>query len=504
MKILSAAQTRALDQATIQAEGITSVELMERAAAAFTEWLLEKLTAHPQREVHVFCGPGNNGGDGLAAARLLHLAGQAVRVWLLPAARRSADFTANHQRLPSEVPCIELDAYQLPELSSSAVLVDALFGTGLNRPLTGVAAAVVHYLNNSSAPVVAVDMPSGLLTDAPQPKSSPVVCAHYTISFELPKLAFLLPQNADYVGQWELVSIGLNTTVIHKTPVDNYYTDLKLLTNRLPARQRFAHKGTYGHALLLGGSYGKIGAAVLAAQACLHSGVGLLTLAVPAVGYTVAQTAVPEAMALPDVGQDYIGELPNLKGYSVVAIGPGLGQQPDTLRVLEQLLRTCPAPLVLDADALNLLGSNRHLLALLPPDTILTPHPKEFERLTQPAHDDYHRLELLRAFCARHRCYVVLKGAYTCIGTPTGTLYFNSTGNPGMATGGSGDVLTGAVTALCAQGLAPLDAALLAVYAHGRAGDLGARQVGQLGLTAGIIAAHLGPALEELTTPPAF
>ncbi|MBG8553218.1 NAD(P)H-hydrate dehydratase [Hymenobacter guriensis] len=502
MKILSAAQTRALDQATIQDEGIMSLELMERAATAFTEWLLNRLSAG--REVHIFCGPGNNGGDGLAAARLLHQAGQPVRVWLLPAARDSADFTANRHRLPPEVPCAELNTRSLPELPASAVVVDALFGTGLSRPLTDEAATVVQHINHSAASIVAVDMPSGLLTDAPQPAGSVVVRARYTVSFELPKLAFFLPQNAEFVGLWEVLPIGLDEGLIHNTPVDNHTIDLKLLTNRLPARQKFGHKGTYGHALLLAGSYGKVGAAVLAARACLHGGVGLLTLGVPTVGYDIVQTAVPEAMALPGIGQEHVTSLPDLAPYSAVGIGPGLGQHDDSHAALEKLLRTATVPLVLDADALNLLGANRALLDLLPPDAILTPHPREFERLTQPACHDYHRLELLRAFCHRHQCYVVLKGAHTCVGTPAGDLYFNTTGNAGMATGGSGDVLTGLLTALRAQKLSALDACLVGVYAHGRAGDLAAQQLGEMGLAAGDIVTHLGPALQKLVTPSGF
>ncbi|AIZ62978.1 carbohydrate kinase [Hymenobacter sp. DG25B] len=502
MKLLSASQTRQADQATIQAEGIRSEDLMERAATALARWLMQRLPLQtPAREIHVFCGPGNNGGDGLAAARLLHHAGYPVQVWLLPASQHSPDFTLNRQRLPADVPCQELHPEQLPALPQAAVVVDALFGTGLTRPLEDPAAALVHHLNQAAVTVVAVDVPSGLLLDAPQPSVSAVVQAKHTISFDLPKLAFLLPQNAPYVGEWHVLPIGLAVEVIHNLPVDNYFVDEIMLMNRLPHRQTFSHKGTYGRALLLLGSYGKIGAGVLAARACLHSGVGLLTVSLPATGYNILQTAVPEAMALTDSQPNHLCDLPELKPYSAIGIGPGVGQHDDTRSLLEELLCTSKAPLVLDADALNLMAANRPLLDLLPPDSILTPHPKEFERLTEPARNDYHRLELLRTFCQQYRCFTVLKGAYTCTGTPTGELYFNSTGNPGMATGGSGDVLTGVLTALRAQGLTPLDACLVGVYAHGRAGDLAALQTGEMGLTASDLVAQLGPALRELTPP---
>jgi NAD(P)H-hydrate epimerase len=504
MKILSADQTRQADQATMQAEGIRSAELMERAASALSNWLMERIEPDEPGQIHIFCGPGNNGGDGLVVARQLYEAGYAVRVWLLPATKYSADFTINHQRLPTELPCAELNPQKLPRLPAHSVVIDALFGTGLRRPLDGDAAAVVRHLNKAQARIIAVDVPSGLFTDAAQPADSVVVQARHTISFELPKLAFLLPQNAPFVGQWHVLPIGLSAEFIHTVSVDNYYVDAVFLAGRLPQRSQFSHKGTFGHALLLAGSRGKIGAAVLASRACLHGGVGLLTVRVPAVGYDILQISVPEAMALTDPATDFVTELPDLKPYAAIGIGPGLGQEAATRNVLEQLLREAKVPLVIDADALNILGANRELLDLLPPDTLLTPHPKEFERLTESARDDYHRLELLRDFARQRHCYCVLKGAHTALATPEGTLYFNSTGNPGMATGGSGDVLTGLLLALRAdQRLTPLDAALLGLYAHGRAGDLAAEETGQAGLVAGDIARFIGPALHKLTTLPA-
>lgn len=501
MKLLTAAQTRALDQATLQAENIRSHELMERAALAFSDWLMRHLDQAEAGAVHIFCGPGNNGGDGLAVARHLHLSGYVVHVWLLPAPTYAPDFIVNRQQLPAAVPCAELSATQLPALPARATVLDALFGTGLSRPLAGLAATVVQHVNASGAAIYAIDLPSGLFADAPQPAGSAVVRARFTLSFELPKLAFLLPQNAPYVGEWVVLPIGLNAEFIHKEVVDNHFMDADYVRGRLPKRGRFSHKGTFGHALLLAGSHGKLGAALLAAQACLRGGVGLLTVRTPAVGYAILQAVVPEAMALPDSAQNSLTELPDLHAYAAVGMGPGIGQEEATASVLRQLLQADRhRPLVLDADALNLLATHRDLLPLLPPDTLLTPHPKEFERLTgEPARDDYHRLQQLRDFCRQHRCYCVLKGAYTALGTPNGPVYFNSTGNPGMATGGSGDVLTGLLLALrCDQRLSPLDAALLGIYAHGRAGDLAAQQTGEAGLIAGDLVQFIGPALREL------
>ncbi len=513
MKLLTAAQTHALDQATIQEQGITSVELMDRAAQQLLLWLYGEYLPEKPADILVLCGPGNNGGDGLALARLLHEAGFPARVATLPAERYSADYQQQRQRLPAAVPVLELTADALPPLLPDAIVVDALFGTGLSRPLSGLAAAVVRHLNESRARVLAVDLPSGLLADAPQPDpAAPVVRARHTVSFGLPKLAFLLPQNAEFVGQWEVVDIGLSREFIEKTASPWHLTrmpgvggfDRELSATRpdvtLPRRGKFAYKNTFGHALLLAGSRGKVGAAVLSSGGCLRGGVGLLTVRVPGGGYDIIQTTRPEAMCLPDPEADFISELPELKDYQAIGIGPGLGQHEASRAVLEKLLREAKVPLVLDADALNLLGAHRELLDLLPENTVLTPHIGEFARLTEKVKDDYHRLALLRKFVQKHKCVVILKGAYTAVAAPDGQVYFNTTGNPGMGTGGSGDVLTGLVLALRAHAqLDALTAARLAVLAHGHAGDLAVQATGQAGMIAGDLVDHIGPALRDLT-----
>ena len=508
MIILTAAQTRQLDQATIIEQGLTSAALMERAAGALAEWLFGQFDPAEAGDILFLCGPGNNGGDGLAAARMLHQAGYAVRVALLPAEKHSADWQHQRQHLPPAIPVTAISATQLPHIQPGTVVIDALFGTGLSRPLVGLPATVIAHLNAAEARVVAVDIPSGLFADAPQPADSPVVRAQHTVGLGLPKLAFLLPQNAGFVGEWHVEDIDLSQKFLANAGPNWYYTDAATVAGNLPRRARFSHKGTFGHALLLAGSRGKMGAAVLAAGACLRGGVGLLTAHIPGCGYDIFQISQPEAMCLTDPQADFISELPELKPYQAVGIGPGLGQHEASLAVLQALLEAASATsethsnrlsLVIDADALNLLGQHRGLLKRLPENTVLTPHPKEFERLTEPARDDYHRLELLRDFAQRHRCLVVLKGAYTCLATPTGELHFNSTGNPGMATGGSGDVLTGLLLALRADARLPaFEAVRLGVYAHGRAGDLAAKATGEAGLVAGDIVRHLGPALAEL------
>ena len=513
MKILTAAQTHALDQATMQEQGITSLALMERAAQALLFWLYGQYLGGKPTDMLVLCGPGNNGGDGLALARLLHEGRLPVRVARLPAARYSADYQANLARLPAGLDSQELQPENLPALQPDTLVVDALFGTGLSRPLTGLAADVVRHLNDSQAQVMAVDLPSGLLADAPQPDpAAPVVQATHTVSFGLPKLAFLLPQNARYVGQWHVEDIELSTAFVAAAATPWHFTQLPPtgpdLSGQpvprpdvvLPRREKFAYKNVFGHALLLAGSRGKVGAAVLASGACLRGGVGLLTVAVPGCGYDIIQTTRPEAMCLPDPQADYISQLPDLTPYQAVGIGPGLGQEPASCAVLEKLLRTAKVPLVIDADALNLLGEHRALLKMLPPGTVLTPHLGEFTRLTRKAADDYERLALLREFVQRHQCVVVLKGAYTAVAAPDGQVYFNGTGNPGMATGGSGDALTGLMLALRAdKRLDALTAARLAVLAHGHAGDMAAARTGEAGLVAGDLVKYIGRALRDLS-----
>ena len=505
MKILSAEQTRQADAATIQQEPIDAIDLMERASREFVQSFVAFFSTK-QHPVYVFCGPGNNGGDGLAIARLL--AGRSYRVQVFTVtgqAQVSDDFATNRNRWQA-IDTTQAIAHSddIPAIPAQALVIDGLFGSGLSRPVEGIFAEVVATINTTEAPVIAIDIPSGLYADRTTPSESAVVHADYTFTFQLPKLAFLLPQNQVYVGQWRTLDIGLDTNFIEQAATDHFYTDADTLQGVRQQRLPQSHKGNYGKALLIAGSYGKMGAAILSAHACLRGGVGLLTLHAPKCGYAILQITVPEAMVLVDNEPNVFSHVsPDmLDGYTTLGIGPGLGTSELTVQALRELLpaiKERQLPLVLDADALNIIGKQRALLHQLPEKTILTPHPKEFERLTEPAQDDFHRLELLRDFCQAHQVYVVLKGGHTAVGTPDGKIYFNSTGNPGMATGGSGDVLTGLLTALLAQGYEPLDAARLGVYVHGLAGDLAAEVLGVEATIASSIVEHLGDAFQQLT-----
>ncbi|GAB4488708.1 MAG: bifunctional ADP-dependent NAD(P)H-hydrate dehydratase/NAD(P)H-hydrate epimerase [Saprospiraceae bacterium] len=502
MKIFNTEQIRAWDAYTIENEPIASVELMNRAAKVFTDWFVS-CYPDPQIPVVVFAGTGNNGGDGVAVARLLHWQMREMRVVVCDfGGKRSPDFEAQIAASPKDVDLVFIQEPQALNdiyFPKNALFIDALFGSGLTRPLTGKWAQLIDFLNHlfPRHEVVSIDLPSGLFADRHTPGDA-IVIADRTFSFETPKLAFFFPENADRVGEWSFGSIGLHGGFYEKNETPFHFLTKEDAAKLQKPRKKFSHKGTYGHALLVAGSYGKMGAAVLAAKACLRAGAGLLTVHAPRCGNLVLQTAVPEAMFSADHRAKFWTETPDLEPFSSVGIGCGIGQMPETAAALSDFLQKAKKPLVLDADALNLLAQNPDLWSWVPPETILTPHPKEFERLFGKTENDFERNDLQRLKAQEHKVYIILKGAHTAIATPDGGCYFNSTGNPGMATGGSGDVLTGMLTGLLAQGYSAGDAALLGVFLHGLAGDLAAKELGKAALTAGDLIEFLGKAWENL------
>jgi hydroxyethylthiazole kinase-like uncharacterized protein yjeF len=492
MKILTSAQIRSLDQYTIQNEPISSLDLMERASNAFVGWFCNQFVN--TRPVCVFCGKGNNGGDGLAIARLLSQLSYDVQVVVADyTPNASDDFTQNLDRLKTHFnPAFISSADQFPTLSSQVVCIDALLGSGLSRPADGLLAGIIHKINALPNKVVSVDIASGLYMDNANGENDPIVEPDHTVTFQLPKLPFLLPQNVRFTGEWHVVDIGLSGKYIQELPTPYWFTDKKAAEKLIQPRGKFSHKGTFGHALLLAGSFGKMGAAVLSGRACLRSGVGLLTMHAPVCGYDIVQISAPEAMVSIDKNDRHISQFPDLEPYSAVGVGPGVGQEPVTIALLEELLDQVKVPLIIDADALNILSGNRSLLDKLPPNTILTPHPKEFQRLAGESGDEYERLELARDFAGKYQVIICLKGANTAVILPNGEVHFNSTGNPGMATGGTGDVLTGIITSLLAQKYKPSEAAILGVYQHGLAGDRAAEQKGKTALIASDVVENLG------------
>ncbi len=483
MKILSARQIREADAFTIKQEPIASIDLMERASLAFVACFEERFG--DEKPVWIFCGTGNNGGDGLAIARLLSDKKFQVTVVIVKTNDTSSDdFASNEKRLAARIPKIIVrESSEIPDIAPNVVVIDAIFGSGLSRAVTGLFGEVIDKINLSGASIVSVDIASGLFADQPSSGSS-IIQPDYTISFQLPKMAFLLPENHSRVGEWEVADIRLSQTFIDRAESQADFVQLADIKPLLKNRSAAAHKGDFGKALLFAGSRGKMGAAILSARACMRSGTGLLTVHAPACGYEIMQIAVPEAMISIDESEWFIAKVPEHLKYDVIGIGPGIDTKDETANLLEELLRQFQRPVVIDADGLNLIGRHKGFVEKIPKESILTPHAKEFERIAGPWNNDYERLDLQKQFSVNHGLFVIFKGAHTTISTPDGHLYFNSTGNPGMATAGSGDVLTGIITSILGQGYTPLQAAILGVYLHGLAGDLAANEKGQASLIA--------------------
>ena len=495
MEIFSAEQIRAWDAYTISHEPISSIDLMERAASTCLNWL-EK-NGYLSRSFSIFCSKGNNGGDGLALARMLSGLDCPVTVYILEFGHiGTEDFQVNLARLhqtPVEVRFIQGEEHFYPVVPGE-VLIDALFGSGLNRKLEGVAEQLVRHLNASGNEIIAIDIPSGMFVSGTS-RGNTMIRSVHTLSFQCYKPAFLMPENEPFVGDVHILDIGLDAGYLRQVTGEAELLDEAIIGAIFKPRKSFAHKGNFGHALLIAGSYGKMGAAVLASRSCLRAGAGLLTCQVPGCGYAILQTTCPEAMIEVDEDEKiHTAVTGELDKYSVIGIGPGIGTDQRTVVLLRDVFSRYKKPMVLDADALNILGLHPELWATVPPYSILTPHPKEFERLFGPSPDDFSRLEKAREQARNHQCIIVLKGHYTYIAMPGGKGYFNSTGNAGMAKGGSGDVLTGILTALLSQAYSPGEAALLGVYLHGLAGDCAAASWSQESMLPSDLTEHLGDA----------
>ncbi|MBN1767969.1 MAG: NAD(P)H-hydrate dehydratase [Prolixibacteraceae bacterium] len=500
MKLFTTKQIPEIDRYTIEAEPIADIDLMERAAEKVAAFIAENETTG--LNYYVFCGPGNNGGDGLAVARMLaENTAASVRVFILDFGKGlagSSEINFNRLKNIENVSVSFLSEMdELPRISNNAVIVDALFGSGLNRALNGLPADIVRFINTSVAKVYSIDVPSGLMgEDNGANIAENIVQASYTVTFQFPKIAFMFPESEAYTGRVEVVDIGLHPKAIAQMPTSYFMFDDAEAHKLIKQRQRFSHKGTYGHALLIAGAYGKMGAAILGAKACLRSGVGLLTLHLPHTGWGVLQSAVPEAMASIDDSDLMFTSVPHPESYTAIGVGPAIGKKTNTVRGLKELLKNTDGPMVLDADALNIISENNDLLALLPPNSVLTPHPKEFERLAGKVENGYQRMIKAKQYAYDNNVVMVVKGANTMVVNPSGQVWWNTTGNAGMATAGSGDTLTGIILALLAQGYAPFDAARLGVFVHGLAGDIAAARRGYEALIASDITENLGEAFK--------
>lgn len=501
MKLFTSKQIAALDQYTIKNEPVSDIDLMERASMQITNWLVQRFST--EQKMVFLAGPGNNGGDALAVARQMAELGFVCEMYQMETGKEIKGSPAINRKRLVEQGIVKLSGIStiedFEEPGEEDVVIDGLYGSGLNRPLEGLAADLVKRLNQLTNTIVAIDIPSGLMgEDNSANDPDKILRADFTLTFQFPKISFLFAENEQFTGKWKVLPIGLHKEGIAAEPSAFHFIRKEDVHAILPGRSRFDHKGTFGHALLIAGSFGKMGAAVLASKACLRAGVGLLTTHVPRQGCNILQTAVPEAMASVDQHDFEFTETGKLEAFSAIGVGPGLGQKSNTQKALLALLEAATVPLVLDADALNILALHKDWLGKLPGGSILTPHPGEFKRMAGETENSYKRMEAQIAFSKQYRCIVVLKGAFTSISTPDGTIYFNSSGNPGMATGGSGDVLTGIILGLLAQGMSSEEAAIIGVYIHGLAGDIAADEQSENAMIAGDITDALGKTFKKL------
>jgi len=500
MKILNAQQIREADKYTIASEPIASIDLMERASLACLNWISDKY--NNSNTIAVFCGIGNNGGDGLAIARLLTEQNYSITCYIVQfSENESDDFKTNLTRL-KQTNCnlhIIRSESDFPDLKKNSHVIDAIFGTGLARPVSGFTAKLIKKINSFEGKVISIDIPSGLFCeDNSQNSQDTIIKANHTLSFEVGKLAFVSPENQNFSGEWHILPIGLNKSYIESLDTQYILITKDYIKEQIVPRDKFSHKGTFGHAMIIAGSEGKMGAAVLATSACLRSGVGLATAYIPQCGIDILQTAVPEAMVIENIGIDCLQGNYHQENDFTLAIGPGIGMNEATQSFVKSVFEKTSSPIVIDADALNIIAKNKDLSALIPKGSILTPHPKEFKRLVGDFDSDIEKLEKLKAFSKETSCYIVLKGANTAISCPEGNVYFNTTGNPGMATGGSGDVLTGIISGLLAQGYSSKNAAIIGVFLHGLAGDIARKDISEEALIASDITSYLGKTFLQL------
>jgi NAD(P)H-hydrate epimerase len=479
MKIFTSSQIKEIDRFTILNEPISSVELMERAANRLFAWYVKHFDR--SRRVAVFAGSGNNGGDGLALARMLSETGYRVEVnYVKFSDKTSSEWELNFQKIKDNKE-IKLNIIQSPNdfpiLDKNDVVIDSIFGIGLSKKVEGLPRHVIMKINDSDSTTISIDIPSGLFCDDNSGNNpEAIIRADYTLSLQFPKLAFMFAENADFVGKWEIIPIGLSEEAIQKTQTQFYFTNAADILPVLRKRRTFDHKGDYGHGLLAAGSKGKIGAATLAATAALRSGLGLLTVHLPLCGLNIMQTALPEAMVSCDNADDFITFINPKTAIDAAALGPGLGIDSLTGIAMYDFLMGFAGSVVLDADALNILALNKNRFSLLRSNTVITPHPKEFDRLVGSSENGFQRFKKQMEFAKKYKCIVVLKGAFTSVATSDGMVMFNSVGNPGMATAGSGDVLTGIILSLLAQGYSAENAAVTGVFLHGLAGDIAAEK----------------------------
>ncbi len=503
MKLFTTEEIRAIDRRTIEQEGVPSLELIERVAEGVADEISSRWRSN--KPTMVFAGPGNNGADALGAARLLFERGFRPEVFLfnIGGDKLSTDCAASRDRMLAEVPDIIFhevkDRFSMPKITTNHLVIDGLFGSGLREELQGGFKSLVQYINDENATVVSIDLPSGMFGDwNPQIVNRNTIHATLTLAIQFPRISFFIPDNAELIGEWKIIDIGLSEKAIATSPANFCLVEQRDVHRRLRHRKEFASKADFGSGILYAGSYGMMGAAILAARGALRAGVGKLTVNSPKCGYQIMQSSVPEALFRHNRGEINIIDIHPERDFSAIAVGPGIGTNELTVKAVKDFLASINQPVILDADALNCIAIKPSILNTIPVLSILTPHAGEFDRLFGPQPSAEARLRKAIEMAKYYNILIILKGRYTSIVRPDGKVYFNSSGCPAMATAGSGDVLTGVLLSMLAQGYPAELASLIAVYVHGLAGEMAAAEQGEYGVTAGDIASYIGKAISEI------
>lgn len=498
LPVCSAKEIQAADAYTIAHEPIASIDLMERAAESVVAYIQAHLAFFKDKTVSVFCGTGNNGGDGLAVARLLIEQGYLVDCFVSSQETvGSADYEINKQCFPGELKEWS-DINDLSSLTKDSILIDAIFGTGLNRKVEGKYAELINLINRQKCFKLSIDLPSGMQADGHSSSSDSIVSCNLCLTFEVPKYCLLQVNMQNFMKHWEVLSIGLHKDFFKGINFQQFLIQAEDIAQLYKKRAKTAFKNQMGHLYLMAGSSGKFGASLLSAKAAMRTGLGLLTVQIPKEGRESLHTYLPEAMLVEDNNAQYLSEDPNWQKVSALAIGPGIGTETETVQLLKRIIQQSALPMVMDADALNILAENKTWLSFLPPNCILTPHVGEFKRLVGDYDGHQEAIEKLQCFAKKYQCHILLKGPYTAMAAPDGKVFYNPTGNAGMATAGSGDTLTGIIAGLLAQGYPTESAMILGVYFHGLAGDIAAEKIGEEAMIASDLTLFLGEAIQKI------
>ncbi len=500
MKLFTTQQLNDIARYTIEHDKISIIDFVERVA----EGVAFEIEARwrPGKPVVVFAGCEDNGAQALAVARILSEHGYKPEVYLINVGGNALNTTCKAYRdallaLDTDIYFNEIvKEFSIPRLSSNHLVIDGLFGPGIKEGLKGGYRTLVQYINDSGATVVSIDVPSGMFGDSnPFAVNRDIIHADLTLAIQFPRIAFFNPDNAELVGEWKIIDIGMNETSIRNTQARHHLIEADEIKSLLKSRPLHCSKADFGAGLLIAGSYGMMGAAVLGARGAIRSGIGKLTVQSPKCGYQIMQSSVPDVLYQYNKGEYYITQLEVDKPFDAVAIGPGIGTNDATLQALENFLLARTSPVILDADALNCIARKPTLLNSVPVLSIITPHIGEFDRLFGQHTSAEMRLQKAVEMARFYNIIIVLKGHYTATVRPDGVVCFNSSGTPAMATAGSGDVLTGIILSLVAQGYKPEQASMMGVYIHGIAGELAAREHGEYGVTASDIANSVGRAI---------